>query len=100
MDKGLKCDLPNFAASKFCPLLFHSFSIKEALSGMLVGKAVKGCKRLKKRLAFNPIHSQALGYAEYIRGEQIHPRTLAVNTAFILQGIQFFCPLNKYFILS
>ena len=49
---------------------------------------------------FNPIQCQALGYAEYIRGEQIHPRTLAVNTAFILQGIQFFCPLNKYFILS
>ena len=49
---------------------------------------------------FNTIPSQALGYAEYIRGEQIHPRTLAVNTAFILQGIQFFCPLNKYFILS
>ena len=48
----------------------------------------------------NPIQCQALGYAEYIRGEQIHPRTLAVNTAFILQGIQFFCPLNKYFILS
>ena len=48
----------------------------------------------------NPILCQALGYAEYIRGEQIHPRTLAVNTAFILQGIQFFCPLNKYFILS
>ena len=38
MDKGLKCDLPNFAARKFCPLLFHSFSIKEGLSGMLVGK--------------------------------------------------------------
>ena len=49
---------------------------------------------------FYPILCQALGYAEYIRGEQIHPRTLAVNTAFILQGIQFFCPLNKYFILS
>ena len=51
-------------------------------------------------IQFNPILCQALGYAEYIRGEQIHPRTLAVNTAFILQGIQFFCPLNKYFILS
>ena len=44
MDKGLKCDLPNFAASKFCPLLFHSFSIKEALSGMLVGYAIDCCK--------------------------------------------------------
>ena len=30
----------------------------------------------------NPIPSQALGYAEYIRGEQIHPRTLAVNVSF------------------
>ena len=43
----------------------------------------------------NPIPSQALGYAEYVRGEQIHPKTLEVNTAFILQGIQFFCPFNK-----
>ena len=34
---------------------------------------------------FNPIPSQALGYAECIRGEQIHPKTLAVNTASILQ---------------
>ena len=33
----------------------------------------------------NPIPRQALGYAEWVRGEQIHPRTLAVNTAFILQ---------------
>ena len=49
---------------------------------------------------FNPIPRQALGYAEWVRGEQIHPRTLAVNTAFILQGIQFFSPLNKYLILS
>ena len=28
---------------------------------------------------FNPIPSQALGYAEWVRGEQIHPRTLAVK---------------------
>jgi len=48
------------------------------------------------RALINPILSQALGYAEWVRGEQIHPRTLAVNTASILQGIQFFCPLNKY----
>ena len=53
-----------------------------------------------QELHLNPIHRQALGYAEWVRGEQIHPRTLAVNTACILQWIQFFCPLNKYFILS
>ena len=34
---------------------------------------------------FSPIPRQALGYAEWVRGEEIHPRTLAVNTAFILQ---------------
>ena len=33
----------------------------------------------------NPIPRQALGYDEWVRGEQIHPKTLAVNTAFILQ---------------
>ena len=55
---------------------------------------------LVREKRFNPNPIQALGYAEYVRGEQIHPRTLAVNTAFILKGIQFFCPLNIYFILS
>ena len=57
-------------------------------------------RSIKKMKCLNPILCQALGYAEYIRGEPIYPRTLAVNTACILQGIQFFCPLNKYFILS